>query len=102
MHEVREFAGHDDIRTPEVYLIRKERRRGGCTVDPDPGHWIETRLSLSRRLDHDTCRSLLRFAVAQARSAPRCRRGTWPARLESTPPRGVIAALLHQHGQAGQ
>jgi hypothetical protein len=24
MHEVREFAGHADIRTPEVYLIRKE------------------------------------------------------------------------------
>jgi integrase len=24
MHEVREFAGHADIRTSEVYLIRKE------------------------------------------------------------------------------
>ena len=24
MHDVREFAGHADIRTSEVYLIRKE------------------------------------------------------------------------------
>ena len=24
MHEVREFAGHSDIRTTEVYFVRKE------------------------------------------------------------------------------
>ncbi len=24
MHEVREFAGHSDIRTTELYLVRKE------------------------------------------------------------------------------
>jgi integrase len=37
MHEVREFAGHSDIRTTEVYFVRKGgRRRGGRAADPDP------------------------------------------------------------------
>ena len=29
MHEIREFAGHADIRTTEVYFVRKEGRRRG-------------------------------------------------------------------------
>ena len=36
MHEVREFAGHADIRTTEVYFVRKEEdagwRRGGSQI----------------------------------------------------------------------
>ena len=43
MHEVREFAGHADIRTTEVYFIRKEedaevaaRKIGIRVVRPEP------------------------------------------------------------------
>ena len=28
MHEVREFAGHSDIRTTEVYFVRREEDAG--------------------------------------------------------------------------
>ena len=30
MHEVREFAGHADIRTTEVYFIRSAQRKHAC------------------------------------------------------------------------
>ena len=35
LHEVREFAGHGDIRTTELYFVRQGgRRRGGGAADP--------------------------------------------------------------------
>ena len=30
MHEVREFAGHADIRTTEVYFVRSAQRKRAC------------------------------------------------------------------------
>ena len=43
MHEVREFAGHSDIRTTELYFVRKEedaevaaRRIQICITRPEP------------------------------------------------------------------
>ena len=30
MHEVREFAGHTDIRTTELYLVRSAQRKRAC------------------------------------------------------------------------
>ena len=30
MHEVREFAGHADIRTTEVYFVRSAQRKHAC------------------------------------------------------------------------
>ena len=34
LHEVREFAGHADIRTTEVYFVAGGRRRGGGAANP--------------------------------------------------------------------
>jgi integrase len=45
LHEVREFAGHADIRTTEVYFVRQGGgRRGGGTADPHPGHGAQGRV----------------------------------------------------------
>ena len=46
MHEVREFAGHADIRTTEVYFVRKGgRRRGGGAAHPHSRHGTHGRVS---------------------------------------------------------
>ena len=46
MHEVREFAGHADIRTTEVYFVQGGRRRGGGTANPDSRDGTQERVSL--------------------------------------------------------
>ena len=46
MHEVREFAGHADIRTTEVYFIRKEEdAEVAAQAHPDSPHGTQGRVS---------------------------------------------------------
>ena len=45
MHEVREFAGHADIRTTEVYFVRKEEDAEVAAAHPHSRHGTQGRVS---------------------------------------------------------
>ena len=47
MHELREFAGHADIRTTEVYFVRKE---ADAEVAPSPDYSYRANKETSRRV----------------------------------------------------
>ena len=47
MHEVREFAGHADIRTTELYFVRREEDAEVAAQNPDPPHRVQRPMSLS-------------------------------------------------------
>ena len=47
MHEVREFAGHADIRTTELYFVRREEDAEVAARNPDPPHRVQRPMSLS-------------------------------------------------------
>ena len=56
LHKVREFAGHANICTTELYFVRKEEdAEGRGTTDPDPCDGAERRVSpfhIFNRLKH--------------------------------------------------